>query len=225
MINLFINYFEHKNIKRRQEIERCLMLNCTNEFIDNVIVLSQDKLPFKHKKIVELPTNKIPTYQDFFDIIEDYPTDFNILANLDIYFDQSIISVRNLSANTCYAITRHEFRAGKAIDFQAANNCPPHFSQDVWAFNGMVNIKGCDKVIAVNLSNNQHELIDFTMGVPGCDNVIAYKLSERYVLKNPYIQFRCIHLHEDQGRPTYKYRITGDHSRWGQLKRVPITGL
>jgi hypothetical protein len=225
MINLFINFFEHSDTLRKKEVERCLMVNCTNKNIDNIIVLSQGKLPFEHKKIIDLPTNRIPTYQDFFDLMEDYPDNFNILSNLDIAFDDSVVSVLNLNDNTCYALTRHEERNGKAVDFQAANNCPPHFSQDVWAFKGKVKLKGCDKVIGLNLSENKHELIDFTMGIPGCDNVMAFKLSERYVVKNPYQQFKVLHIHENQARPFYKYRVTGDHSKWGQLKRVPITGL
>ena len=226
MINLFINYFEHPDRARKQEIDFCLKANINNKHISNIIVLNEGTLPYNHKKITELPVKSRPTFQHFFDLTHDYSeNDFNIIANSDIFFDDTVVGVKNLNDSKAYAITRCEYNGGDLNEFTAHNRCPPHYSQDVWAFKGHVKINNCREVMAQNLLNNQYNHIPFTMGVPGCDNVIAYYISMKYVVKNPHNIINCIHVHTNRSRPRYTYRMTGNMTRWGYLKRVPTSEL
>ena len=224
MINLFINYY--KNEKRFEEVKACLQANIDNPLIDRIIVLAEDDFPISSDKVIEIPLVERPSYQDFFDLTKDYSDDFNIISNLDIAFDSSLIGIKNLNDNTCYAITRHEYCNGDIRSFTAANKgCPPHFSQDVWMFKGSVKTKDCHKILAQNEQTKQYEHIKFTMGVPGCDNCIAFYLMKSYRVKNPYSDIKCLHYHCDTGRPRYSHRMTGISTRWGIITRVPESGL
>lgn len=224
LINLFIGYFEHQDKDRQKEIDKTLEKNLANPLIDRVICF--DETPFlADNKLIKGPSGR-PTYQTFFDYSKNYPHDINIIANSDIYFDKSIDKAREIDQNTCYALTRHEINnEGKLEDFQSFNNCPAHFSQDVWIFKGEIKAKNCEEVVALNVKRGRHDVIKFNLGIAGCDNVIAFKLRKYYQLKNPYNDIKAIHLHRAQTRPNYSHRITGDHSKWGQLMRVPISGL
>lgn len=226
MNNLLINYFNHPNKLRAREIDLCLKRNVKNPHIDRIIVFTESVLPTNSHKITEIHILRRPTYQDFFDLTRDYDNnDVNVIANSDIYFNETFKAFDNINTNTCYALTRHEFLKGKIVDFFSANNCPPHYSQDVWAFRGHVKVRNCDRVIAQNLRNNNFEEIPFNLGVPGCDNVIANRLSSVYALKNPYSLIKCIHLHQEKTRPNYTHRMTGNKSKWGGLTRVNLSQL
>ena len=54
MINLFVNYFDHKNSIRKEEIEYCFKKNQTNDFINKIIVVNR---------------NERATYGDFFRVM------------------------------------------------------------------------------------------------------------------------------------------------------------
>jgi hypothetical protein len=67
--NLFINWFESP--VRPEEFDYCLKKNL--EIFDRVINVAGN-----------------PTFSDFFREAAKYPTDVNVIANLDIYFTNSI---------------------------------------------------------------------------------------------------------------------------------------
>lgn len=227
MINLFVNYYKTVNDERQQEIDKCLQNNLENDLIDRVIVFGEAKIPFVSNKLYEASTVTRPTYQDFFNETKLYgEDDINIISNSDIYFNDTIKAVLPMCKDVCYALTRTEVRNGNLVHFSDVHlGCPAHFSQDTWIFKGHVLIEGCDKVIAQNVINHSYEEIPFTLGVPGCDNVIASKIGMKYRLKNPNTIVQCVHLHANTGRPKYQFRITGDYSRWGKLKRVEESQL
>ena len=223
-MNLFVNYYVPTNERRAEEIKKALIINLANPYIKRVITFSE-KPPPEHKKIVDWPTNSRPTFQDFFNLTKDYPNDVNIIANSDISFDDTLEKAKNLSKNVCYALTRHEMARGKLLDFAIAHRgCPPGFSQDAWIFRGVVNLEDCHDVLATN-RNHRYDRIPFTMGIAGCDNVIAHMIGKKYTLKNPYKDIILTHHHHDKGRPHNEWRMTGDYSRWGCLRRVDPTGL
>lgn len=226
MINLYINYFAHSDPKRKQEIDACLKFNLDNPLINRIIVLAEEDLPFDDPKLVVLPTNKRPTFQDFFNLTRQYgEKDINIISNSDIGFNYTVGGVNSLAPNTCYALTRHELRRGVPIAFRAANGCPPHFSQDTWVFRGPIKLENCDRVLAFDTVVKDFKEIDFTMGVPGCDNVLAHYIGLSYLLKNPHSIIQCLHYHEEKSRPVYRFRVTGNRSKWGLLKKVNSSQL
>ena len=166
-MNLFINYYD--NPERQDELDYCLKTNLSHPLIERVIIFNESERKFRHKKVVNIGSKKRPTYQDFFDATKNYPDDVNIISNLDIYFDQTLEHAKFIKPNVCYALTRYEHRKEGPVFFEDAHGnkaCKALASQDVWMFRGAVNMTGCDKVEAVNLSNERNrDFIRFTMGV------------------------------------------------------------
>lgn len=229
-MNLFINYYSAGN--RQDEIDFCLSQNAKNKLIKRIIVFNEHEIPPSGSKFKIKPTTQRPTYQEFFNEMKNYPNDINILANADIYFDDTLKKAEILTANKCYAITRWEYIDGNPVSFDNANGvngaCPSHFSQDVWVFRGGPKVNNCHVVVAYNERMRKHENIPFNLGVPGCDNIIAVRLKAAYQVINPANDIKCIHVHKDSRRQNYTHRIVGSHGgRWGQVQqgRVPIKSL
>lgn len=223
-MNLFINYYNAGN--RQSEIDYCLNKNLANDHIEKVFVFNQYK-EVQHEKAVNLAVDNRPTYQDFFDRFVD--GEVNILANSDIFFDDTIKHAKNLQDHTAYAITRWEYDGNSSRPFEVMHvgNCPAHYSQDVWIIKGKSKLSGVDKVVAARQNSRIYDEVRFTIGIPGCDNVIAALLKQKYVLKNPANDIKCHHYHRDQRETKYTHRVTGARSSWGMIGqgKLPITKL
>lgn len=170
-INLFINHFQCGDKERQKELDYCFNSNKESGLFSEIINFSDR-----------------PTYSDFFKATESYPNDINILANSDIYFNDTINLVQGIEKNKAYAITRSELEGDDIVTFEEKHQynkeAKSKHSQDVWVFNGTVN----------NVIGN------FNIGVPGCDNRIAYEISRRYQLSNPSNVIQCIHKHKEESR-------------------------
>lgn len=176
-VNLFINYFQCGDNERQKEYDFCFQSNQDNPLINRIINFD----------------NRLK-YDDFFEATQDYPDDINILANSDIYFNETIKNVLNIRDNECYAITRSELKAEKVVPFEEMNTynkeAKARFSQDVWVFKGAV------KRVRAN----------FHLGMRGCDNRVAHEISMAgYKVINPCYTIECIHKHKEEVR---NYTIT-----------------
>jgi hypothetical protein len=197
---------------------------------DRVIVLDETERQFYtpegcEGKVICVPFDHRPTYQDFFDLAKDYPNDVNAIINSDIYFDD-LSPLANITTQQCYALTRWEHTAdGQLTDFESANRQPAEWSQDAWVFRGVPRVTGCDWVQANNQKTGERSKIPFTMGVPGCDNHIAWLLKNKfhYNVLNPCKRIKACHYHTEEARDYgTDYRITGDaHTQWGNLQQIP----
>ena len=171
MINLFVNLYKCGDKKRQKELDFCFKANNENPLIDRIVKFA----------------NRI-TYDDFFKETANYPNDINILANTDIYFNDTLELVNEIRENECYAITRSELDNGELVTFESKHTynaeAKPKHSQDVWVFRGHV----------------KNILANFHLGVPGCDNRVAYEIGKAYQLKNPCYTIQCIHKHEEETR-------------------------
>ena len=171
-INLFINHYNCGDKERQKELDFCLKTNRESGYFDNIINFE----------------GRI-TYNDFFKETANYPEDINILANIDIYFNETILKVLEMRNNECYCITRWEEDKGDIVRFKDKhgynNEAKERFSQDVWIIKGQVKkINGA-----------------FHLGVPGCDNRIAYEFTmARYQVSNPCDKIQCIHRHKEKER-------------------------
>jgi len=174
---LLINYYIDKNPIRQKEIDFCLEKNIGNPAIKSIVVFHDIncRLP-KSTKIIPVKYHGRPTYSEYF----KYGNNFNgvkILANSDIYFNETIRFCDKIKENQVYALTR--WQDGKPLRFYNKNN-----SQDVWVWRGSVNIES-----------------DFGLGVAGCDNKIAYLLqSNGYDVSNPSLTIQAIHYHRSEIR-------------------------
>jgi hypothetical protein len=174
MINLFINPYIHNNSERQKELDFCMKQNRENRFID---------------RIYEIYGR--PSYRDYFKKINEVTTedDINIIANADIFFDETIIFAENMRHNNCYLLSRWDIKSIKPFEAHVYNQPG---SQDVWMFRGKVrDIKYCD----------------FPLGKMGCDNRIARELHVAgYALVNCAYTIRSYHYHLTEIR-TYDQSI------------------
>ena len=186
-INLFVNYYQCGNKERQKEIDFCLDYNKKSNLFSEIIIFDGR-----------------PTYNDFFKETKNYPNDINILTNSDIYFNDTILKVKEMTDSQCYCITRWEEDEEKgAVRFKEKhvynNEAKEKYSQDVWVFKG--------KTRSINGR--------FNLGVPGCDNRIAYEITmSGYKVSNPCPDIQCIHKHKNPERnytlphkvpPPYKF--------------------
>ena len=189
MVNLFSTHFDCGHTGRQKELDYCLKVNQKNPLIDRVYKFANR-----------------PTFHQFFEQTRKLPVeDINILANADIYFDDSLRYVVNIGPRDCYALTRweidEEYNVVSFKDMHAYNKeAKPQHSQDVWIFRGpvMKNVMG-----------------HFHIGQPGCDNRIAYEIFRGgYRITNPSLTIKAIHKHKEKERNyTIPNRVSGPY-KW-----------
>lgn len=161
MINVAINYYNDKFPERQSEIDFCFNKNMLNDKINLIIINSQQRL----------------TYEYYFEILNSITgiNDINIIANADIYFDDTIQYCERLDFNTFYALSRWDI---------IGSNDVRHFcradSQDVWAWKGK-----CKNIVS-----------NYFLGMPGCDNRLAHEAKKSgYNVLNPSKTIKCYHVH------------------------------
>ena len=171
-INLFVQYLESEDEQRNNEYNICRERNKNNKYIDNFITIQKDGYL---------------KYKDFFKRTRKYPKDINILANSDIFFDDSISFCKHMRRNDCLALTRRELLGDpRDVDNSVLTDIPSRIAtntQDAWVFNGPV----CLSVYG-----------DIFLGHPGCDNRIAWEIKDAgYKVMNPCEDIRSYHLHKE----------------------------
>lgn len=161
-LNLFTSHYKDKSDARQKELDFCLNQNKNSGLFENIIVV-QDRRP---------------TYNDLFELTRQYPNSVNIIANSDIFFNDTILQAKYIKQNQCFALSRWDYvKGGTLKHFKRAD------SQDVWI------VRGGSLVTTA----------DFYLGVPGCDNRIAHEFkSAGYDVTNPSISIRTNHLHLSQ---------------------------
>mgnify|MGYP006279845067 CR=1 FL=1 len=178
MIRLLTTYYQETNSARRAEYDQCLQLNIDCPAIDEIVIFNEGAGQVStHKKVRTVPTQKRPSYSQFFDYINrcTVACDINIVANTDIYFDASIGVLDHLDLTcACLALSRWDVGSGETRLFDRND------SQDCWIFRGRI------KEVEAG----------FNVGVPRCDNRIAYELEKAgYRVLNPSFSIRAYHLH------------------------------
>lgn len=176
-VNLFYNYYTSE--KRQHEIDECLYKN--RLIFDQISIILER-----------------PTFEDLFQLSNDYPNDINCFCNSDIYFtDLSLL--HTIKPNECFALTRWDIKDGKEVFLNRPD------SQDAWIFRGKI------KPIKA----------DFTMGMWGCDNRLAHEIGNvGYQLKNPSRSIKIMHVHAVDDR---NHERTPQNTVPGPYKTIEIT--
>ena len=188
-ICLYTTYYKEDNNYRKEELLTCLKKNILNKAISKIIVFNEgDSIAhIAPGKIEEVFIDKRPIYQDFINHINtnSSPSDIQIIANTDIYFDTNIEVLQHINLkDTCLALSR----------WDTTNTIKPKLynrkdSQDVWIFKG---------------PTKQRLKADFPLGVPRCDNRLMYQLQEvGYKVLNPAFSIKSFHVHEGQRALVY----------------------
>ena len=170
--------YEDPSPARNAELERCRELVHANPLVTQRVYLRESTLP---PRVIDTPAMRVvlrrtrPTFRDFLDLFEGGDT-INVLANSDVYFDETLALVARLGRRDCFALSRWDVQpdgSSRLFDEPA--------SQDVWCFRGRVP----DALEA-----------SFFLGWPGCDNRFAHEVARAgYALTNPARSLRCHHLH------------------------------
>jgi hypothetical protein len=135
-----------------------------------------------HPKLDLEKVGQRPSYSDFLGWANRpglQADDVTILANSDIYFDESISALGiALRPGQCAALARWNVQSGSEPILNDRND-----SQDAWVFKGPIReIRG-----------------DYCVGVPRCDNRFLYELKQAgYEIINPAFSIRAYHLHAGQ---------------------------
>lgn len=170
--NLFISLYPEQDKQRRKELLDCLDFNESNQLIKHIHVLNEGMLAAKLIRCHERLIAHRVTYNDLFNFVNEYTRkdDINIIANSDIYFENTLELATKIKDNDCYAISR----VGMPKNYKAG-------SQDVWIFKGRI----------------RPIRADFPIGVPGCDNRLAHEIAKvGYDIINPCRTIKCRHLHK-----------------------------
>lgn len=186
-IVLYLPFYTPGDEARAAELRACLANNLANAEVDRVVLLQDDDTvhPDATDKLTVVRLRQRPTYLDWVRHAQaNYPESIKVLANSDIYFDDSLAGIREIFTHdpqAFLALTRYDRVAGDLVAHPT-----PHWSQDTWAFGPQASIDA-----------NMRREIDIPLGVPRCDNKIAYLFSiNGFTVYNPISQIRSIHLHE-----------------------------
>lgn len=184
-IHLIVQYYRAATSERQKEIDTCLRENLLNPHIAVVHLLTEEQFDLSGlpcpEKICQTVIGKRLTYERAFHYANDWPRPVIwILANADIYFDDSLRFLHDADlTNTVFALTRHDVQRDgsiKMVPCEYAHGC-----QDVWVFTPPLP------------PDSMHT--QFYLGIPGCDNRIVYELIlAGYNVINPSLTITARHL-------------------------------
>jgi len=200
-IILITQFYISPNKNRQKEIVDCLIVNLDNPLIDIIYLITEQTYTEKEmnisshrykSKVVQLNIGARLKYSDVFDIIEDHKiTGYIILANSDMFFDDSLITLYKTGLITnrkLYSQLRFEY------DNSDLKKCklfgPRGDSQDAWIFHSKFNIE-----------KSHRQLFNFQLGVPACDNHINYLfMILGYKVYNEPFLIKIYHNHKTEIR-------------------------
>lgn len=184
-IYIFQQFYIPKDNNRKKEINECLKKNIKLKLVTKVVLLNEreytkdemDLTEVEFKKVQQIIISKRLRYNIFFEIAHKF-TGYCLLANSDIFFDESLVNIFRSPLyyeRSCFAQLR--------IEHNKKLFGPRSDSQDAWLFHSKHLIL-----------NTQHS--DFELGMPGCDNKITFIVSmNNYKLYNEPFRIKINHLH------------------------------
>lgn len=208
MINLFLPYYTPNDRGRAEELRHCLERNLDSGLFARITLLVDDDtpLPRRDRRLSILRLKRRPTYLDWVkESRHRCPGEISVLANSDIYLDDSIgriLDIFETEPSAFIALSRFD-----KVGDEFVPHTDPHWSQDTWAFMPRDN------------DDEMHDkLFDVPLGVPRCDNKIAYVFATMgYRVFNPFPMVRAIHVHETNLR---YYSKKGDRRVIGGVAMV-----
>lgn len=191
---LFTSYFDSGSEQRQRELIHVLKNNLDHTSIDLVTVLSDIPVPLVHEKLSVIKHDR-PTFQNMVDYANLIAgaTDVVVIANSDIYFDNTIDWPHSLPMQkTCIALSRWDVYPNGTKRLFAFEH-----SQDTWIFTGKISVTDCE----------------YFMGVLGCDNRFANDLNKAgYRVLNTAKDIITYHWHNSNIHSlSHKTRLSGDY--------------
>ena len=207
---LITSYYTTLNKERQDEIDKCLIINNNNKFIEKIYLLGNEyfDLSFienKQKdKIEQIIISNEKKYRLRYDdcikfINNKLKNKICILSNSDIYFDETLSLInKERMENKLYALLRYDEIDNNKIIFTRFN-LPRNDSQDCWIFKSPLNVN-IDK-------------LNFEFGTLGCDSILAGILYDNNInISNPSLDIITTHVHLTEYRTyTVDNRLYGKY--------------
>ena len=201
--NLIISLYNEKNEIRIFELLMCLYENLKNKYISKIhILLETSDESYLIKTVLELfmqkndylkdrliikTITKRPSYNCFFDYVDNNIIGTTIIANSDIIFDKSLIHLKYLKDDDFISITRTENNKRNEILSLYTENKEKRinvFSQDAWVFKSPMKYKVKNEI---------------EPGTMQCDSYLNYTLSKtNYKCYNLCNDINLFHVQCDQ---------------------------
>jgi hypothetical protein len=198
MFELITTFYHEQNTDRRNEFLHALKLNAENTQIQKVYILCESGEEFIRNFSLKIEIVKFENRPKFKDLILFANTLSNtvikIIANTDIYFDETLSKALHVKEKEVYCLTRWNHEDDGQIQF-----FPNFKSQDSWIFRDTLPDK----------------IGDFFLGVPGCDNRLAAEfIANGFKINNPSLSIHSIHLHATEKRTYHKVldRVPGEYA-------------
>ena len=189
-ITVFTPYFAARTPERQAELDLCLHMNLQCDAVTRLVLLVDDghQPPMTHPKLTVRPMPARPSYLQWIELSRELPPGgVSILANTDIYFDDSLRFVHETLAAPQRFIALSRFEK-LGTEFKPHPN--PRWSQDVWGLR-------TGQALPAPLL----KALDIPLGVPRCDNKIAYLFAVHgWTVHNPMAFVQSVHVHETQQR-------------------------
>jgi hypothetical protein len=185
-INLITQFYLPENEDRLAELQVALRANVTNPCIDSITLLNEREfsafeLGIRSSKITQIVLGRRLRFSD---ALAARRLGYTVLANADIYVDQSVASVRRTDLHlrrAMFALLRYE--KGKLFG-------PRADSQDTWIIHSSAHITPAEM-----------KSFQFELGRPGCDNKVCYLFATMgFDVYNDPALIRTHHYHDSSSR-------------------------
>ena len=235
---LFTQFYFHPDPQKNSDLHEVLQRNLNNPFLSKVYLVNEREHGFSalnnSQKIVQFVTGKRLTFQDAFLLINQYESGstvilgtysqvvfvssifflksfrFFILANSDIYFDETLHVLSRCSTNDTtrsilapnQALALLKWTSARSDIAQNIGIILRTDTQDAWIFRAPMH-------------NHVLEKADFYLGQPKCDNRMVALLQEaNYRVSNPAFAIHAIELayEIDTGMYANNEAVVGDVS-------------
>jgi hypothetical protein len=180
--HLYINIPMAFSPERQREFDQVFALNRDNPLFQTMHLLRGSK--FRGRC----------TFQDLFDLVNRVtgPEDLNVVANADIYFDDSLELADSMRPDQAFALLRYDVvDTFSSTRFSGLPGC-----QDTWIFKGPIRSMPAD----------------FMLGQLCCDHRLAAELMRAgYRVSNPSKSIRTYHLHLTAQRMLPATKVPGPY--------------
>ena len=195
MIRLYTTWYEERRADRAAEYVECLQRNVRCKSLSEIIVFDESKaLRHEPGRLRVVPVQSRPTFADIISKINEdaSPSDFSLIANTDIVFDDSIMMLYKVpwDGRLAFALSRWDVKLDGTCELFERKD-----SQDCWVFQGRV----------------PDSIGNYPLGVYDCDNKFAWELHEAgYDVLNPSFSLRTFHYHLS-GFRSYEQGVAPDY--------------
>lgn len=193
---LITTYYKSNNENRNSEIDKCLLKNSENNYIEKIYLLNNQtyNLDFiNNNKIVQIIINTGKDYKLKYNdaikfINENLSNNICILSNSDIYFDDTLSKITDsVINNKLFALLRYDEDINGNKKIFEWYNMARNDTQDSWIFKSPLKVD-LDK-------------LNFSLGTLGCDSIFASILYDTGItITNPSYDIVTTHVHLSEHR-------------------------